>query len=83
MTIVTAIIVAISTFVLGVLYSVYIKALSENKMLRAALFGELVVLCGAVTTVNYVENHWYLIPAIIGGFLGTLLTNGIVKLLKL
>ncbi len=81
--IITSVIVLLSTFAVGVLYSIYVKALAANKMLRAAIFGELVVICGAITTVNYVNNIIYLIPAVIGGFLGTLLTNRITKLLRI
>jgi hypothetical protein len=81
--ILTALIVLLSTFAVGVLYSVYVKALASNKMLKAAIFGELVVICGAITTINYVDDIIYLIPAVVGGFVGTLLTNPICKLLRI
>jgi hypothetical protein len=29
------------------------------------------MLCGAFTAISYIENHWALIPATIGGMIGT------------
>jgi hypothetical protein len=29
------------------------------------------MLCGAFTAISYIEDHWALIPATIGGMIGT------------
>jgi len=53
-------------------YALYVLNVSNGRIVIAAVFGELVVLCGAVITINYIDNHWLLAPLIAGGFLGTL-----------
>lgn len=57
------------------IWSVYIKSLSKDRMLRAAIFASLAVLFEAAAVIIYVGNYWTLIPAIIGAFLGTYLTK--------
>lgn len=73
--------VIVSTFLVGVVYALYVKFLAENKMLKAAIYGELIVILGAFATINYVHNNWYIIPAVIGGFLGTLYSTKLSKFL--
>ena len=77
------IVVFFSAFFVNYLNAMYMKKVAVNKMLAAAIYGEMVVLAAAIVTINYIGSHWMLLPAIIGGFLGTLLTNKITKLLNI
>lgn len=69
------IVVFVASLAVNFLNARYIKYVAEKKMLRAAIYSELVVLAASITTINYVHNFWYIIPMIIGGFLGTILSN--------
>jgi hypothetical protein len=40
---------------------------------RASLYAVAIIFCGAGTTIMYVEDHWRIIPAAIGAYLGTYL----------
>jgi hypothetical protein len=71
------------SFSVNFFYAMYVKYLSQEKMIRAAIFGECIVVAGAINIISYVNNHWLLIPAVIGGFIGTLLTNKISAFLKI
>ena len=67
--------VFIVSYFVNIFYAVYIIELGNNKLLKAALFGELLVLAGAFNIINYTQNKWYLIPVVLGGFLGTISTK--------
>lgn len=69
------IVVFAASFAVNFLNARYIKYVAEKKMLRAAVYSELVVVATSVVTINYIHNLFYLIPMIIGGFAGTLLSN--------
>lgn len=80
---INAFLVLISAFVVNIFWAFYIKYTADNKMVLAAVFGEMILICGAVLTYNYVSNLWMLIPAVTGGFFGTLFSNKIKKFFKL
>lgn len=63
------------SLVVNFFYAVYVVELGNNKILKAAFFGECMVLANAFNVVSYVENKWLLIPMVAGGFLGTLFTK--------
>lgn len=65
------------------LYAMYVKCISEDKMLKAAIYGECFVLVNAIIVINYVSNHWYLVALVCGGFLGTILTKQICSLFNI
>lgn len=67
-------IVFFSTLVADLLWAVYIRRVSEGKSLQAATYSAFIVLLGAIAVASYVENSWYLFPAIVGAFVGTLIT---------
>jgi hypothetical protein len=52
-------------------WGVYIKSVANHQAIRASLFGALIMLCGAFTAISYISDHWALIPAVIGGMIGT------------
>jgi uncharacterized membrane protein YfcA len=52
-------------------WGVYIKAMAKHQAITASIFGAFIMLCGAFTAISYIEDHWALIPATIGGMIGT------------
>lgn len=52
-------------------WGIYIKAMAKHQAIKASIFGAFIMLCGAFTAISYIENHWALIPATIGGMIGT------------
>ena len=67
----TVILVFVLSFFTNYFYGIYVQSIQDRKIVRAAIFGELIVLTTAVNVINYVENRWLLIPIVAGGFLGT------------
>lgn len=66
------ILVLLSSFAVNFLNARYVQYVSEKKIVKAAVYSELVVIATSIVTINYVSNMWYLAPMVIGGFLGTL-----------
>ncbi len=56
-------------------WSVYIRSLASTKMLRAAVWSMIIVFAGGFTTIEYISNHWMLIPAMLGAFCGTIVSS--------
>lgn len=75
MSLALVILVFFASLAVNFLNARYIKYVAENKILKAAIYSELVVIATSIATINYVSNIWYLIPMIIGGFIGTVLSN--------
>lgn len=69
------IIVFFSTLMADFSWSMYIKLLSKNKDLKAACWSAFITLIGGITIIGYTANHWLIIPAIVGGFIGTYLSK--------
>ena len=57
-----------------VVWALYIRRAGEGKAASAGFLAALIILFGAYITIEYVENHWYLIPAVVGAFVGTYIT---------
>lgn len=81
--IILAFLIVISSFICNMLWAFYIKAVSEEKMLKSAVFGEMIVGAGALSTYLYVNDPWMIIPMLVGGFLGTLTSKQTKKLFKI
>ena len=71
----TYIFVFLATVLVDFGWAVYIKSLADNRVLRAACFSLFITLAGAFITINYVADHWVLIPTAAGGFVGTILSK--------
>jgi hypothetical protein len=56
------------------LWAKYMLALAGKQAMKSALLSGGIILCGVFTTISYVENHWLVIPAAIGAFIGTYFT---------
>lgn len=72
---VTFFVIIVTSFFVNFLNARYIKYIAEKKVLKAAIYSELVVIAVSITTINYVHNFLYIIPMIIGGFIGTLFSS--------
>lgn len=56
-------------------YVAWMIAVNRRRPLMAANFGVLVYLLGAFTVLNYIDNHWYLIPTLGGAWVGSYFTT--------
>lgn len=63
------------TFVLVVLlnvfYAFYLKAVQTNKLVVASAWSSAINLSASIAAINYVTDHWIIIPSCIGSFVGT------------
>jgi hypothetical protein len=51
-----------------------VQAISNKKAMKAALWSSALSLAGAVSIISFTENRWLIIPAVIGGAIGTYLS---------
>lgn len=58
-------------FIENLLWAYYIKHTASGSLLRAAVYGELITLVGVVGFYSWLKSFWFVIPTVIGGFLGT------------
>ncbi|MDI6733919.1 MAG: hypothetical protein QMD50_00285 [Patescibacteria group bacterium] len=63
-----------ATILADVLWTLYIRRTNEGRAFSAAFFSAAIIVLGGMVVTSYVENAFYLIPATIGGFLGTWIT---------
>lgn len=60
------------SFFINLFYAMYVKHLTKNNILKAAIFSELVVIAAYINTITIIDNHWCIVPTVMGGFSGTL-----------
>ena len=65
------ILVFLSMIFVDYVWGIYIKAMANHEALKASVAGALIMLAGAFTSIGYIEYHYLLIPAVLGGFIGT------------
>lgn len=58
-------------FFLDIVYTYYLRCVQENKALGASVWSMACYILGSVAVINYTTNHWLIIPAIAGAFVGT------------
>ena len=61
----------LSMFVVDILYGIFIKYVNQEKEVQAGIFSGLIYFVACIATIDFIENHWLLIPATIGAGLGT------------
>lgn len=71
--------VFVAYFVYDVLYAYYMISVTDLKAGRAASFGSVLYIIGAVGVLSYVENFLYTVPIVIGGWLGTYIAVRVQK----
>ena len=69
-----ALLIFLATAVSDILWVFYIRRTGEGKAIPAAIFSSFIVLLGGFVILNYVANGWYLFPAALGAFIGTIIT---------
>jgi len=52
----------------------FILQVTKKRRIRAGLVSAALVYLYAITTIYIIESHQYIIPAVAGAFLGTVLT---------
>lgn len=67
--------VFVASFAVNFLNARYIKYIAEKRIMKAAVYSELVVLAASFNIISITNNYLYIIPMIVGGFAGTLLSN--------
>lgn len=70
----------IAVFLTDVLYIYFVKAIQNDKSYQAAFWSVVVTFTASITVINYTEDHYALIPALLGAFFGTLLGMKIRKI---
>ena len=63
--------VMLSMFLVDICWAKYFLWVNKHHPLRAATWGSLILVFGAFTTINYVDDKTLLIAAVIGGFAGS------------
>jgi uncharacterized membrane protein YfcA len=54
-----------------ILYVYFLKSVQNNQPLSASLWSVVVTLTASIAVINYTEDHYALIPALLGAFFGT------------
>jgi uncharacterized membrane protein len=68
-----------ATLVTDALWALYMVHVSKKSPFRAAGYGSLIHILSAFTVISYTKDTLYIIPLVIGSFLGTYLTVKYVK----
>jgi len=58
-------------FFTDIFYTFYLKAVEQNKPVVAGVWAVVVYSIASLAIVNYIDNHWLLIPSCLGAFAGT------------
>lgn len=65
--------VFIATLLTDALYALYTIHVTKKNPVLAASYGSLIHILTAFAVISYTKNYWYLIPLVIGSFIGTYL----------
>ncbi len=63
--------VFLATACIDAMYALYTLRVVEKKALQASLFGSGIHILTAFTVISYTQEYRYLIPLVIGSFVGT------------
>ena len=61
----------LAVFATDLLYVYFVKSIQQDQPLSAGLWSMVVTLTASVAVINYTEDHYALIPALLGAFAGT------------
>ena len=67
----TYIITFFAVFATDILYVYFLKAIQDDRPAQATFWSVLVTLTASITVISYTEDHWALIPALLGAAVGT------------
>lgn len=57
--------------IIDVLYAIYTKQVQRDNLFWSSLLATIIFVINAVVVISFVDNHWLLIPAGLGAFIGT------------
>ena len=63
--------VLIATGVTDALWALYMIYVTKKSAFLAASYGSFIHILSAFTVISYTKNYYYLIPLVIGSFIGT------------
>lgn len=61
----------LAVFAIDIFYVYYLKSVQENKPIKSSLLAVVLATISGIAVINYTTNHWLLIPAAAGAFVGT------------
>ena len=65
--------VLVATLVTDAFWALYMIYVNKKSPILAASYGSLIHILTAFTVISYTQNYLYLIPLVIGSFIGTYL----------
>jgi uncharacterized membrane protein YfcA len=60
-----------AVFATDLIYVYFVRSIQNNQPLQAGLWSVVVTFTASVAVINYTQDHWALIPALLGAFSGT------------
>jgi uncharacterized membrane protein YfcA len=69
----------LAVFATDLIYVYFVKSIQQDRPLSAGLWSMVVTLTASIAVINYTEDHYALIPALLGAFAGTWLGMKIKK----
>jgi hypothetical protein len=61
----------LAMFFTDMFYTYYLTAVEKSRAIAASLWAGVLYLLGALIVVGYTRDVWLLVPAVIGGIVGT------------
>ena len=61
-----------AVFATDLIYVYFVRSIQDNHPLMAAWWSMTVTFTASVAVINYTQDHWALIPALLGAYCGTL-----------
>ena len=61
----------LAVFATDLIYVYFVKSIQQDQPLSAGLWSMVVTLTASIAVINYTEDHYALIPALLGAFAGT------------
>ena len=75
----TYVITFAAVFATDLIYVYFVKSIQDDRPMMAAWWSMAVTFTASVAVINYTEDHWALIPALVGAYSGTLFGMWIKK----
>jgi hypothetical protein len=66
-----AVVVFTLAFALDFVWIFYTKAVQRHVALAASFWAATIIVFNGITQIGYVTEHWLLVPATAGAFIGT------------
>lgn len=65
------ILIFIGTVIVDVAWTFYLIKVEERKAVQSGAWAVVIYLLGALIVMSYTTNHFLIIPAVLGSFIGT------------